>query len=62
MLHQELHYRVLAPDEAAVNELAEKAVAAGGTLLVAPGQQAWGYVAVVGDPDGHRWQLIEPSG
>ena len=51
-----------AADESAVRRLAETAVAAGGTLQVAPSRQPWGYVAVVGDPDGHLWQLIVPSG
>ena len=50
-----------AADEAAVRQLAETAVSAGGTVVVAPGQQPWGYAAVVGDPDGHLWQLIVPS-
>jgi uncharacterized protein len=50
-----------ATDEAAVRRLAETAVVAGGTLLTAPGHQPWGYVAMVGDPDGHLWQVTVPS-
>ena len=44
--------------DAAVHAITDAAVAAGGQVAVAPGQQPWGYVAVVADPDGHLWQVI----
>jgi predicted lactoylglutathione lyase len=47
-----------APDDAGVRAVTDAAVAAGGQVAVAPGQQPWGYVAVVADPDGHLWQVI----
>jgi uncharacterized glyoxalase superfamily protein PhnB len=51
-----------ATDEAAVQAITDAAVAAGGQVAVAPGQQPWGYAAVVADPDGHLWQVIAPQG
>jgi uncharacterized protein len=51
-----------APSEAAVRQLTDTAVSAGGSVVVPPGQQPWGYVAVVADPDGHLWQVIVPEG
>jgi len=46
------------PSEAAVGELTDVAASRGGAVIVAPGGQPWGYVALVADPDGHLWQII----
>ncbi len=50
-----------APSQSDVDALAEVAAGAGGSVVVPPGQQPWGYVAVVADPDGHLWQVMAGS-
>lgn len=44
-------------DEAGVDAAVDRAVAAGATLITAPGQQPWGYSAAFADPDGHVWMV-----
>ena len=61
------HVEVLLSRAAASEDAVADAVAAaergGGTVVTAAGQQPWGYVAVVADPDGHLWQVTaEPLG
>lgn len=42
-----------------VDELAEKAVAAGGTLFGEPAEhQGWVYGCGIADLDGHRWNVV----
>lgn len=38
----------------AVTEQLERA---GGTVVAPPTRQSWGFESLVGDPDGHIWQL-----
>ncbi|OAV59412.1 VOC family protein [Enteractinococcus helveticum] len=47
------------PVEAAahVDKLVERIITAGGTVITAAAQQAWGYTALCADPDGHVWQI-----
>lgn len=45
------------PSDPAVDELVERAVRAGATLVSAPGEQPWGYVGTFADPDGHLWMI-----
>ena len=56
--HAEVVLTREAPDEDGVRAGAESAASAGGKVVVAPGRQPWGYVALVADPDGHLWQII----
>jgi uncharacterized protein len=35
----------------------ERAAAAGARVVLAPGQQPWGYVGAFADPDGHVWMV-----
>jgi predicted lactoylglutathione lyase len=42
-----------------VDELAETAKAAGGTVYAEPGEnQGWMYGCGFSDPDGHRWNVL----
>jgi predicted lactoylglutathione lyase len=42
-----------------VDEFAQKAVAAGGTLYAEPAEfQGWMYGCGFADPDGHRWNVL----
>ncbi len=42
-----------------VDEMAAKAVKAGGTLYAEPGDnQGWMYGCGFADPDGHRWNVL----
>jgi uncharacterized protein len=42
-----------------VDELAEKAIAAGGTLFGEPAEhQGWVYGCGISDLDGHRWNVV----
>jgi uncharacterized protein len=50
---------VYAPDEDAVRARYTAALAAGGTGVYEPAQQAWNaYAAQVDDPDGHLWMIL----
>ncbi|MEK6439664.1 VOC family protein [Pseudonocardia sp. T1-2H] len=40
-----------------VDELVERAAAAGAIVVTPPGQQPWGYEGSFADPDGHLWQV-----
>lgn len=44
-----------------VDSAVERARRAGGEIVVEPGQQAWGYVGVFADPDGHLWQVLSAA-
>ena len=44
---------------AALDEIVEKLVAKGGTVLSPPKQSQWGRRAILKDPDGHRVELLE---
>lgn len=44
-------------DAAQVTAVTERLRSAGGTVLTPPTQQPWGFESLVGDPDGHLWQL-----
>jgi predicted lactoylglutathione lyase len=47
------------PEE--VNQLIEKARAAGAEIVTEPGQQPWGYAGVFADLDGHLWMVLALS-
>lgn len=42
----------------AVNEMVEKAKAAGGTIYSEPQDHGWMYQRAFADPDGHQWEII----
>ncbi|MFC3961072.1 VOC family protein [Nocardia jiangsuensis] len=43
----------------AVDDLLERAAAAGGTVVRAPLERPWGiYAGYFGDPDGHLWEVV----
>ncbi|WP_381541735.1 VOC family protein [Stackebrandtia endophytica] len=44
-------------DEQQLIELVDRVRAAGGEIVAEPGEQPWGYSAVVTDLDGHAWQF-----
>ncbi|CAM3535345.1 VOC family protein [Stackebrandtia soli] len=49
-------------EEREVTELAERIERAGGTVVVEPRQQPWGFTAVCADLDGHAWNIaVTPS-
>lgn len=41
-----------------VNEMVEKAKAAGGTIYSEPQDHGWMYQRAFADPDGHQWEII----
>lgn len=41
-----------------VDEIAKRAVAAGGTVFAEPGGQGWMYGCGFADLDGHRWNVL----
>lgn len=45
------------PTTADVDDLLERAEAAGAEIIRQPGEQPWGYVGTFADPDGHVWQI-----
>ena len=52
-----------AGDDAAVDEMLERAPAVvGATIVTEPGQQAWGYAGAFADPDGHLWMVTSEVG
>jgi hypothetical protein len=40
-----------------VDDLVDRARAAGAEIVVEPAEQPWGFSAVFADPDGHLWQV-----
>ena len=50
-----------AVSEADVDELVDAAQRAGAAIVTPPGQQPWGYTAVLADPDGHLWMVEAQS-
>lgn len=48
--------------EAAVDKFVRRAQDAGARIVTEPGDQQWGYVGVVADPDGHLWQIGRTDG
>ncbi|MEV0355192.1 VOC family protein [Nocardia sp. NPDC050697] len=43
----------------AVDDLLERAAAAGGSVVRAPLERPWGiYAGYFGDPDGHLWEVV----
>lgn len=40
-----------------VDELVDRAQAAGGEVPTKPGPQPWGYAGTFADPDGHLWMV-----
>jgi predicted lactoylglutathione lyase len=45
------------PSEREVDELVERAIGAGATVVSAAGPQPWGYAGTFADPDGHLWMI-----
>jgi predicted lactoylglutathione lyase len=55
----EVLFSIDAESREEVDELAEKAKAAGGTMYAEPGEnQGWMYGCGFSDPDGHRWNVL----
>lgn len=50
-----------AADAAAVDAWAARGAEAGGKVVGGPGQQPWGYVATIADPDDHIWMIVTPA-
>lgn len=50
-----------AVDEAAVDELVERARRAGAEIVAPAGLQPWGYAGTFADPDGHLWMVASTS-
>jgi predicted lactoylglutathione lyase len=46
---------------AEVDELVERARAAGAEIVAEPEERPWGYCATFADPDGHLWQVLVPA-
>lgn len=46
-----------AGNDAGVDEMVERACAAGAKTVTAPGHQPWGYAGAFADPDGHVWMV-----
>jgi predicted lactoylglutathione lyase len=46
--------------DAAVDEIVERASAAGAKVVSAPAAQPWGYTGTFADPDGHLWMVTAP--
>jgi uncharacterized protein len=44
-----------------VDALADRVVAAGGTVVTAAAEQPWGYAATLADPDGHLLMVLVPA-
>lgn len=55
--HSECVLVLSAQTEAGVDELIERARAAGAEIVTDPGQQPWGYAGAFADPDGHVWMV-----
>ena len=51
-----------AGDDAAVDDVLERARRAGATIVTEPAQQAWGYAGAFADPDGHLWMITSEVG
>lgn len=47
--------------ESDVDATVARAVAAGATVVTAPGVQPWGYAGTFADPDGHAWMVQAAS-
>ena len=51
-----------ADDHTGVNELIDRARAAGAAIVTDPGEQHWGhYAGAFADPDGHVWLVTGPD-
>ena len=50
------------PTEAEVDKLMRRAQEAGAELVIAAGDQKWGYAGAFADPDGHVWQVGRADG
>jgi predicted lactoylglutathione lyase len=48
--------------DAAVDELLRRAQDAGAEIVMAAGDQQWGYAGAFADPDGHMWQVGRADG
>jgi predicted lactoylglutathione lyase len=46
-----------AESDADVDEVVERALAAGAALVSAPAARPWGYTGAFADPDGHVWMV-----
>jgi uncharacterized protein len=46
---------------AEVDEVVERARAAGAVVVAEPGSQPWGYTGTFADPDGHLWMVTHIS-
>ena len=61
--HVEVLLSTSVSSEHAIADAVAAAERGGGSVVTAPAQQPWGYVALVADPDGHLWQVItDPLG
>jgi predicted lactoylglutathione lyase len=48
--------------DAEVDAVVAKAGAAGARIVGEPEQKPWGYLGTFSDPDGHLWEVINPTG
>jgi uncharacterized glyoxalase superfamily protein PhnB len=55
--HHECFLAISAATPADTDALVQRAAAAGASVVLAPGQQPWGYVGAFADPDGHVWMV-----
>ena len=51
-----------AESAAEVDQILERAEAAGATIPSPPSEKPWGYCRYFVDPDGHLWELLGDSG
>ena len=55
--YRECFLAISAAAPADTDALVQRAAAAGARVVLAPGQQPWGYVGAFADPDGHVWMV-----
>lgn len=48
---------ITADDDSAVDEIVERARAAGAAVTAEPAARPWGYAGTFADPDGHLWTV-----
>jgi uncharacterized protein len=48
--------------DADIDEMMRRAKAAGARIVIAAGEQKWGYAGAFADLDGHVWQVVRADG
>jgi catechol 2,3-dioxygenase-like lactoylglutathione lyase family enzyme len=54
-------FHFIVPSSGAVDEVMDKAVAAGGSVLKEAAATQWGYFGYFSDPDGYLWKVASGS-